>query len=86
MTLTLRDIPAELNAELQRRAASQHIPIDQVAVEAMQAGLGLKNDNPKSIQPDGLATRINERFAPLGGLEIPERIKEPIRDPEIFDE
>lgn len=78
MTLTLRDIPVELDAALRKRAEEQHRPMDQVAVEAMKAGLGLAKDESKTTA--NLAAAIRARFVPLGGLELPDPIREPIRE------
>jgi hypothetical protein len=82
MTLTLRDIPLELDAALQKRALEQHRPVDQIAVEAMKAGgLGLGVATSKSSTPGSLSASIRARFVPLGGLELPEAIREPMLAP-----
>jgi hypothetical protein len=79
MTLTLRDIPFELDAALRRKAEEQHRPVDQVAAEAMQAGLGLaKADSNTSTN---LAESIRTRLGSLGGIELPEPIREPMPEP-----
>ena len=79
MTLTLRDIPLELDAALRKKADEQCRPVDQVAVEAMKAGLGLGRSEPqKNVS---LAAAIRARFAPLGGLELPDPIRESMREP-----
>lgn len=41
MTLMLPDIPRDLNQALRRRAEAEGKTVDQVAVEAIRAGLGL---------------------------------------------
>jgi hypothetical protein len=84
MTLTLRDIPTELNDALQKKAQELHRAVDEVAVEAMSAGLGL---GKVSMGPEGsgsLASAIRARFAPLGGLELPEVAREPMREATDF--
>ena len=35
--------------------------------------------------PANLAAAIRARFAPLGGLDLPELPREPIREPPTFD-
>jgi antitoxin FitA len=81
MTLTLRDIPLELDAALRRRAEEQHRPVDQVAVEAMKAGLGLEKAEPNVNRGTSLAASIRGRFGPLGGIELAEPIREPVPEP-----
>jgi len=81
MTLTLADIPGELDAALRKRAEEQHRPVDQIAVEAMQIGLGLGTPVSNSSANTSLAAAIRARFAPLGGLELPEPIRELMREP-----
>jgi plasmid stability protein len=79
MTLTLRDIPFEVDAALRRRAEEQHRPVDQVAVEVMKAGLGLaKADSNTSTN---LAESIRTRFGSLGGIELAEPIRDPMPEP-----
>lgn len=41
MILTLQDIPTELDAALHRKAAAGGKTVDEVAVEALRAGLGV---------------------------------------------
>jgi plasmid stability protein len=43
MTLTLSNLPQELDEALQRRAQSEGKTVDQVALEAIRAGLGLES-------------------------------------------
>jgi len=84
MNLTLRDIPPELDAALRRRAQEQHRPVDQVAVEALKAGLGLEKAGPNVNGNASLAASIRRRFAPLGGIELAEPIREPMNGPLDF--
>ncbi len=74
-------MPLELNAALQKRAQEQHRPVDQTAVEAVKAGLGLGTAESKSSKQVSLAAAIRARFAPLGGLELPEPMREPMPAP-----
>jgi len=84
MILTLRDIPLELDAALRRKAEEQHRPVDQVAVEAMKAGLGLEKAEPKANGTTSLAASIRSRFGPLGGIELAEPVREPMPEPPDF--
>ena len=81
MTLTLGDIPPDLDAALRRRAEQEHRPLDQVAVEAMKVGLGISKEVPGTKGNSNLAASIRARFAPLGGIELSEPIREPMRKP-----
>ena len=41
MTLTLQDVPAEVDAALRRKADTEGKPLGEVVVDALRAGLGL---------------------------------------------
>jgi hypothetical protein len=82
MTLTLKDIPLELDAALRQRAAEQHKPVDQVAVDAMKRGLGLAEQGSNGGAKTNLAASIRARFAAFGGVDdLAEPIREPMREP-----
>jgi hypothetical protein len=81
MTLTLRDIPIDLDAALRKRAELEHRSVDQVAVEAMKAGLGFGKLVPTANANTNLAAAIRARFSPLGGVELAEPIRELMPDP-----
>ncbi len=81
--LTLRDIPRDVNEALEKKAIQQHRTVDEVAVEAIKAGLGL-NQASAGVQGNGrLASSIRARFAPLGGVELLDTGRQPIRDPDF---
>ena len=84
MTLTLADIPSELDAALRQRADEQHLSVDQVAVAAIRIGLGLP-EQPGHDEKN-LAASIRARFGPLGGVELATPVREPIKDPVEFPE
>jgi antitoxin FitA len=84
MRLTLDNIPPELNAALHRKAAEQHKPVDQIALDAMKAGLALAPQPGGEIDKPNLVVAIRARFGPLGGIEMAEPIREPMRDPPDF--
>ncbi len=86
MTLTLSDIPTELNAALQRRAAEEHRSVDQVALDAIRVGLGLAGHKLNSGENSSLAASIRARFAPMGGVELAQPHREPIPPPLDFSE
>jgi hypothetical protein len=41
MTLTLSNLPAEVDAELRRKSSAEGKSVDQIAMDALRAGLGL---------------------------------------------
>ncbi len=84
MTLTLQDIPPEIDEALRQKANAEHRPVDQVAVEAMRAGLGLPTVNPHRNGSGNLAASIRGRFSPLGGIELAPPIREPMPEPLDF--
>ena len=51
------------------------------AVDAMKAGLGLLNPGSSTSIKTNLAASIRARFAQLGGVELAEPTKEPMREP-----
>jgi hypothetical protein len=81
MTLTLRDIPPDLDAALRKKADSERRPLDQVALETMKVGLGLARRDPGSDGNKSLAASIRARFGALGGIELAEPIRAPIPEP-----
>jgi hypothetical protein len=81
LTLTLGNIPPDLDAALRRKAEQEHRPLDQVAVEAMKVGLGMTKQAQATIGSSSLAAAIRARFAPLGGAELSEPIREPLPEP-----
>ena len=86
MTLTLVDIPLELDTALRQRAEQQHKPVDQVAVDAMKAGLGLIIPASGDESRTNLAASIRTKFGPLGGVELADVPRGPMREPVDFRE
>jgi plasmid stability protein len=55
MTLTVENIPAELDAALRRKAQSEGKSVSQVALEMLRAGAGLSAQSPKRRDLSDLA-------------------------------
>src|SRR5437762_13122080 len=55
MMLKLDNIPAELDAALQRRAQHEGNSVDQVALDALKAGMGIAAPMPKRRDLSDLA-------------------------------
>jgi hypothetical protein len=81
MTLTLDNIPPDLDTALRRKADQEHRTVDQIAVEAMRAGLLLAKGEPNVNGNTSLVASIRARFRPLGGIELTQSIREPMPEP-----
>lgn len=73
--LTIRNFDDELKTKLRVRAAAQNLSMEEEARRILRAVL------QASPEPEtgGLASRIRARFAPLGGVELPQEPREPVR-------
>ena len=60
MTLTLPNLPRELDDALRRRAEAEMKPLDQVAIDALRAGLGLDATAKKRDLSDIAGTWIHD--------------------------
>ena len=47
MTLVISDLPAEVDTALRKKSSAEGRPLDQVAVDAIRAGLGLSTPQAK---------------------------------------
>lgn len=63
-TLTIRHLDEELRARLRVRAAQQGRSMEAEVREILRDALA------KPAGPDGLGSRIRQRFASLGGVEL----------------
>jgi len=78
-TLTVRNLDPKLKERLRVRAAhngrSMEAEVRALLKDALDDG-----DKPEV----DLATAIRRRMAPLGGVDLPERVQDPVRDPPDF--
>ena len=81
-TLTIRQVDDRIKERLRQRAAQHGVSMEEEARRALQ------NWVARTEPEKGLGTRIRERFAALGGveLEIPPRTTVGRPLPDIFDE
>ena len=78
-SITIRNLEEPLKARLRIRAATHGRSMEDEARDILRNAL-----NREHAQPVDLASTIRARFAPLGGVELPETPREPMRDPPAF--
>ena len=87
-TITLESLEPELTQRLQQRANDNGRTIEAEIADILSNALALEKQEETSKQKEekevGLATAIRERFAPVGGFEMPEIPREPVRTPPSF--
>jgi antitoxin FitA len=75
-SITIRNMNAETKARLRLRAARHGRSMEAEARDILRYALSGKKD-----QPGNLAAAIRARIAPLGGVELPQLKREPMRRP-----
>ena len=78
-TLTLRRLDPETKARLRVRAAHHGRSMEAEAREILRAALASQKTKRMN-----LAEFIRSRVEPLGGVELPEVAREPMREPPDF--
>ncbi|MCK1732408.1 plasmid stabilization protein [Bradyrhizobium sp. 138] len=78
-SITIRNLDEPLKSRLRIQAAVHGRSMEEEARDILRAAL---NQQPR--RPENLAATIRARFAPLGGLELPEILREPMREPPDF--
>lgn len=80
-SITIRSLEEALKRRLKLRAAEHGRSMEEEAREILRAALA------ESTTDDGdLARAVRRRFAPLGGVELPDVERTPLREPPAFDE
>lgn len=77
-TLTIRNLDESLKARLRVRAASRGRSMEEEVRHILRAAL-----SESSIPAPNLGQRIRQRFAPLGDVQLPQAVREPVREPPI---
>jgi antitoxin FitA len=80
-SLTIRNLEDPLKAELRVRAAHHGRSMEEEARLILRSALS-QHRRPKQH----LAESIHDRFAALGGVNLPEIVRGPDRDPPDFSE
>jgi plasmid stability protein len=78
-SITIRNLDEPLKARLRVQAAVHGRSMEDEARDILRTAL-----NQELTPPANLATAIRARFAPLGGVELPEVPREPMREPPDF--
>lgn len=78
-SMTIRNIDEALKARLRLRAAKHGKSMEDEVRDILKAALAMEK-----AQPANLVRSIRARIAPLGGVDLPETPREPIREPESF--
>lgn len=75
-TLTIRNLDDPLKARLRMRAAARNRSMEEEARQILRAAL-----QEPAPQTRDLGSRIRERFASLGDIQLQIEVREPIRHP-----
>lgn len=78
-SITIRNLDEPLKARLRVQAAVHGRSMEDEARDILRTALARE-----PTQPVNLAAAIRKRFAPLGGVELPEMAREPMREPPDF--
>jgi plasmid stability protein len=79
-SLTIRNLDEGLKSRLRVQAAIHGRSMEDEARDILRSAL-----NQETSPPKNLGTAIHELFKPLGGVEMPDIPREPIREPPSFD-
>ena len=79
-TLLIRRMDEATKARLKSRASRHGRSLEAEAREILRAALACPPSQPKN-----LAEAMHSYFAPLGGVELPEIPREPMREPPQFE-
>ncbi len=78
-SITIRNLDEPLKARLRVQAAMHGRSMEDEARDILRSAL-----NHERLSPANLAVVIRSRFAPLGGVELPDVPREPMREPPDF--
>ena len=78
-TMTIRNIDDALKSRLRVRAATHGKSMEEEAREILRAALSIE-----LASTGNLGQAIRNRFAPLGGVDLPDITREPVREPIDF--
>jgi antitoxin FitA len=79
-SITIRNLDEGLQARLRTQAALHGRSLEDEALDILRCSLHQQGPTGRN-----LAEAIRARFAPLGGFEMPDIPRDPIREPPSFD-
>jgi antitoxin FitA len=77
--ITIRNLDEPLTARLRVQAAVHGRSMEDETRDILHTALARE-----PAEPNTLAAAVRKRFAPLGGVELPEVPREPMREPPDF--
>jgi len=80
-SITIRNLEEQLKARLRIQAATHGRSMEEEARDILRSAL-----NRGTSQTIDLGSAIHARFDPLGGVDLPEIPREPIREPSAFEQ
>jgi plasmid stability protein len=78
-SITIRNLDESLKSRLRVQAAIHGRSMEDEARDILRSAL-----NQEAQAPKNLGTAIHALFAPLGGFEMPDIPREPVREPSSF--
>jgi plasmid stability protein len=80
-SITIRQVDEQLKVRLRLRAAKHGRSMEEEARDILRSAL-----STEPSRPGNLVEAIRRRFAPLGGVDLPETARDAMREPPRFDE
>jgi len=80
-SILIRKVDERLKRKLRLRAARHRRSMEDEARDILKAALAKESQPPRNLYD-----AIRARIEPLGGIDLPELPREPVRDPPRFDE
>jgi antitoxin FitA len=80
-SITIRNLDENLKSQLRVRAAQHGRSMEEEARDILRTTLAIEQTTPQN-----LAEAIHQRFAALGGVDLPPITRDPIREPLTFEE
>ena len=79
-SITIRNLDEGIKTRLRVQAALHDKTVEEEARDILRSALSLTPSGP-----DDLATKIRSRFASLGGVDLPDLPRAPMREPPGFE-
>jgi plasmid stability protein len=79
-SITIRNLDDSLKSRLRIQAATHGRSMEDEARDILRSAL-----NQTAPPPANLVDTLRARFAPLGGFDMPDVPREPMREPPSFD-